>query len=187
MRTRPALAALALASPLLAAAAGTAAPPPIAQKQVEAARVLAEISRIDSELGRTVDAYDGARVRLAAAGRELRANRARLAQARKNLGIAQLRLERRLVAIYESDRPTPLDIVLGASSFADLVDRLDAARTVARQDQEIAAEAAVWKAELALRQQKLERERATRAEAVAKLASPQAQIETTHARLRTLL
>ena len=187
MRTRPALAALALAAPLVAAAGGTAAPPPIAQKQVEARHVLTEISRIDSELGRTVDAYDGARVRLAAASRELRANRVRLAQARKNLRIAQLRLERRLVAIYESDRPTPLDIVLGASSFADLVDRIDAARTVARQDQEIAAEAAAWKAELALRQQRLKRERATRAEAVAKLASTKARIDAALVRRRALL
>src|SRR5256885_8851326 len=114
MRPRPALAALALLAPLVAAAGGTAAPPPIAQKQVEAAHVLAEISRIDSELGRTVDAYDGARVRLTTAARELRANRIRLAQARKNLRIAQLRLERRLVAIYESDRPTTPAILLCA-------------------------------------------------------------------------
>ena len=187
MRPRPALAALALAAPLVAAAGGTAAPPPIDKKQVEAAHVLAEISRIDSELGRTVDAYDGARVRLAAAARELRANRARLGQARKNLRIAQRQLERRLVAIYESERPTTLEIVLGASSFRDLVDRLDAAREVARQDREIEAAAAAWKAELVRREQRLERERATRAGAVAQLGATKARIETELTRRRTLL
>ncbi|TML11719.1 MAG: hypothetical protein E6G33_14425 [Actinobacteria bacterium] len=187
MRTRPALAALALAAPLAAAAGGTAAPPPIAQKRVQAAHVLAEISRIDSELGRTVDAYDGARVRLAAAARELRANRVRLAQARKNLRIAQRGLEQRLVAIYESDRPTTLEIMLGASSFRDLVDRLDAAREVARQDREIETAAASWKAELVRREQGLERERAIRASAVAQLGATKARIETELARRRTFL
>jgi peptidoglycan DL-endopeptidase CwlO len=189
MRTRPTLAALALAAPLVAAAATTAAAasPPIAQKQAEAGRVLAEIQRIDSQLGRTVDAYDGARVRLAAAGAELRANRAALARARTNFRLAQLQLERRVVAIYESDEPTPLDIVLGASSLSDLLDRIDAARRLAAQDRQITDAAAAWKAELARRERRLEREEAARAETVRKLAATKTQIETALARRRTLL
>ena len=82
MRTKRALATTILVAALAAAAASTAAPPPIAQKQGEAAQVLAEISRIDSELGRTVDAYDGARVELATVDAALRANRRQLARAR---------------------------------------------------------------------------------------------------------
>src|SRR5207302_3503090 len=105
---------------LVTAAGSTAAPPPVAQKEGQAAKVLAEISRIDRDLGRTVDAYDGARVRLATVDGALRANRRQLARARRSLRLAQLRLEQRVVAVYESDEPTPLDIVLGASSLADL-------------------------------------------------------------------
>jgi cell wall-associated NlpC family hydrolase len=188
MRTRPALAAVVLAAPLLAAASTIAAPsPPVAQKQSEAARVLAEIQRIDSQLGRTVDAYDGARVRLAAVGEELRANRRELARARANLRLAQLQLEARVVAIYKSDEPTPLDIVLGASSLSDLLDRLDAARRVAEQDRQITELAAAWKAELARREQTLEREQAARAETVRTLAATRARIEAALARRRTLL
>jgi cell wall-associated NlpC family hydrolase len=188
MRTRPTLAAVALVAPLVAAAATTAAPsPPIARKQSQAASVLAEIQRIDSQLGRTVDAYDGARVRLATVGAELRANRRLLARARTNLRLAQLQLERRVVAIYESAEPTPLDIILGASSLSDLLDRLDAARRVADQDRQITATAAGWKAELERRERTLEREQAARAETVKKLAATKAQIESALARRRTLL
>ena len=188
MRTRPTLAVLALVAPLVAAAGTTAAPaPPIAQKQGQATRVLAEIQRVDSQLGRTVDAYDGARVRLAAVGAELRTNRRQLARARTNLRLAQLQLERRVVAIYESDEPTPLDIVLGASSLSDLLDRLDAARRIAAQDRQITEEAAAWKAELARRERSLEREQAARAETVEKLAATKTQIESALARRRTLL
>jgi cell wall-associated NlpC family hydrolase len=189
MRTRPTLAALALAAPLVAAAGTTAAaaPPPIAQKQAEAGRVLVEIQRIDSQLGRTVDAYDGARVRLAAVGAELRANRVALARARTNFRLAQLQLERRVVAIYESDEPTPLDIVLGASSLSDLLDRIDAARRLAAQDRQITDAAAAWKAELARRERSLEREQAARAQTVEKLAATKMQIEASLARRRTLL
>ncbi|HEX6700853.1 MAG TPA: NlpC/P60 family protein [Gaiellaceae bacterium] len=187
MRPRPALAVLAVAAASVAAAKTDAAPPPIAQKQVQAAHVLAEISRIDSDLGRTVDAYDGARVRLAATRRELRVAELRLARARANLRIAQARLERRLVAIYESDRPSPLEILLGASSLADLVDRVEAARAVARQDRHIADAAAAWKAELARREQRLEHEQAARAREVAKLGTTKAEIEAKLARRRTLL
>jgi cell wall-associated NlpC family hydrolase len=187
MRPRPALAVLVLAAALAATATTAAAPPPIAQKQVAAAHVLAEISRIDSDLGRTVDAYDGARVRLAATRRELRVAQLRLARARKNLRIAQVRLERRLVAIYESDQPTPLEIVLGASSFTDLLDRVQAANAVARLDRRIADAAAAWKAELARREQRLERKRAARAREVATLGATKVTIEAALARRRTLL
>src|SRR5205807_2562637 len=72
VRPRFFLATLALAVPLVAAAAGTASPPTVAEKQSEAARVLAEIGRIDRQLSHTVDAYDGARVQLAALDGELR-------------------------------------------------------------------------------------------------------------------
>src|SRR5207253_1256902 len=125
-----------------AAVAGSASPPTVALKRSEATRVLAEIARIDRELSHTVDAYDGARAQLAALRGELRQNRVELARARRMLRRAQVRLERRLVVLYTSDQPTTLDILLGASSLSDLVDRLGAAKEVGAQDNEIARESA---------------------------------------------
>jgi len=173
--------------PLVAAAAGTASPPTVAEKQSEAARVLAEIGRIDRQLSHTVDAYDGARVQLAALDGELRQNRAALVRARRTLRIAQTRLERRMVLIYTSEQPTALDILLGASSLSDLLDELDVARKVAAQDDEVAREAAAAKADLARRQAQLERERRTQRQTVARLAATRARIQSSLARRRELL
>ena len=187
MRLRFLLATLTLAVPLAAAAAGTAAPPSVVEKQSEAAQVLAEIGRIDRQLGHTVDAYDGARVQLAALGGQLRRNRAALVRARQTLRIAQTRLERRMVLIYTSEQPTTLDILLGASSLSDLLDELDLARKVAAQDDEIAREAAAAKADLERREAQLERARRAQRQTVARLAATRARIQGALARRRQLL
>ena len=187
MRLRLLLATLTVAVPLAAAAAGTASPPTVAEKQSEAARVLAEIGRIDRELSHTVDAYDGARVQLAAVGGELRRNRAALVRARRTLRIAQTRLERRMVLIYTSEQPTALDILLGASSLSDLLDELDVARKIAAQDDEIAREAAAAKTDLERREAQLERARRAQRQTVARLAATRARIQSALARRRELL
>jgi cell wall-associated NlpC family hydrolase len=187
VRLRFLLPTLTLAVPLAAAAAGTASPPTVAEKQSEAARVLAEIGRIDRQLSHTVDAYDGARVQLTALGGELRRNRAALVRARRTLRIAQTRLERRMVLIYTSEQPTALDILLGASSLSDLLDELDVARKVAAQDDEIAREAAAAKADLERREAQLERARRAQRQTVARLAATRAHIQSALARRRQLL
>ena len=159
----------------------------MAEKQGEAAHVLAEIAQIDRQLSHTVDNYDGARVQLAALAGELRRNRAELVRARRTLRKAQVRLERRIVLIYTSEQPTALDILLGASSLSDLVDRLDAAREVAEQDDEIASEAAAAKADLERREARLEQAKREQQRTVVRLATTRARIESALARRRQLL
>jgi len=187
VRPRFLLATLVLAIPLAAAAAGTASPPTVAQKQSEAARVLAELGQIDRQLSHTVDAYDGARVQLAALDGQLRRNRAALVRARRTLRIAQTRLERRMVLIYTSEQPTALDILLGASSLSDFLDELDTASKVAAQDDEVAQEAAAAKADLERRQAKLEQARRAQRQTVARLAATRERIQSALARRRELL
>jgi peptidoglycan DL-endopeptidase CwlO len=187
VRPRFLLVILVVAFPLAAAAAGTASPPTVAEKQSEATRVLAEIGRIDRQLSHTVDAYDGARVQLAALDGQLRRNRTALVRARRTLRIAQTRLERRMVLIYTSEQPTALDILLGASSLSDLLDELDTARKVAAQDDEVAQEAAAAKADLDRRQAELEQARQAQRQTVARLAATRARIQSSLARRRELL
>jgi cell wall-associated NlpC family hydrolase len=187
VRPRFLLATLVVAVPLAAAAAGTAAPPTVAEKQSEAARVLAEIGRIDRQLSHTVDAFDGARVQLAALDGQLRRNRAALVRARRTLRIAQTRLERRMVEIYTSEQPTALDILLGASSLSDLLDELDTAQKVAAQDDQVAQEAAAARADLGRRQAELKRARGAQRQTVARLAATRERIRGALARRRELL
>ncbi len=54
--------------------------------------------------------------------------------------IALGRLNRRLVAAYESDTPDELSVLLSANSFSDLIDGLDYVRLIVHRDREIVAE-----------------------------------------------
>ena len=64
--------------------------------------------------------------------------------------IALARLNKRLVAAYESEQPDELSFLLAARSFSDLIDGLDYARLVIRRDREIVAEVDASKREVAI-------------------------------------
>jgi murein DD-endopeptidase MepM/ murein hydrolase activator NlpD len=72
----------------------------------------------------------------------------RLAFLRAEYRIAISRLNRRLVAAYETDTPDTLAVVLSARSFSDLLDGLDYVRTIADRDKQIAAEVGTAKEEV---------------------------------------
>ena len=61
----------------------------------------------------------------------------RLEYLRGQYGVAQMRLADRLVAIYEGEDPTTLDIVLEADSFSDALDQIDYLDSIAEQDRRV--------------------------------------------------
>src|SRR5690349_16253185 len=106
---------LAAATALLAAAPATAkTTPPEAAQQARAQQVLGQIQELDARLERTVQAWDGANIRLAALDKQVRTNRVALTKARRSLHRARARLSRRLVEIYRSGEPSALDVLVGA-------------------------------------------------------------------------
>ena len=60
---------------------------------------------------------------------------------RSQYAIASARLNRRLVQLYESERPDTLAVVLAASDFSQLLDQLDYLSQIGAQDHDIAARA----------------------------------------------
>ncbi|MDX6512633.1 MAG: hypothetical protein QOE36_2137 [Gaiellaceae bacterium] len=60
---------------------------------------------------------------------------------RSQYAIASARLNRRLVQLYESERPDTLAVVLAASNFTQLLDQLDYLQQIGAQDHDIAARA----------------------------------------------
>jgi len=169
------------------AAVAASAQPPVAAKQAQAAAVLAQINAIDVRLGHTVDAFDGARVQLAATERSIAANRAALKLSSRNLEQARARLAARLVALYTSDEPTAIDVLLGSTSLQDVLDRLSAAADVGAQDRQIARAALRLQLQLAAHRRELARQRAARAAAVTALAARRAEIRGALARRQQLL
>ena len=155
-----------LAAAALAAPVASAAPPPtLARKQAQARAVLAQVDALDIRFGRVVDAWDGARIRLAAATKALAANEVALRRSTRRTRAADARLAQRLVAIYEGGEPSLVEVLVGASTLSDLIDRYEAASTISAYDRRLADEARAARAALVRARARLqatrERRRAT--------------------------
>jgi cell wall-associated NlpC family hydrolase len=162
----------------LAAAGGTAAEPREIQSAREQAEiVLAQIDAIDMELDRAVDAWNGATLRLSQIEAQLTANTRQLRVARASLRQAQDQASDRLYELYTSTEPDTVDVLLGATSLSDLLDRVETADRVADQDARIAAEVRRFKAEVTRRQRDLARAKTEQQKIVAERAAQRAAIE----------
>ena len=139
--------------------------------------MLAQIQQIDADLDLAVDAYNAAEIRLDEIKAEEAANLRRLAIARENLTRAQQALAERLVAIYTSDDQSVIEVLLGATSLDELLDRLDTVNRVSDQDARIVNEVRSFRAEIRERRGELARSRAEQERVVAERAARREAIE----------
>jgi murein DD-endopeptidase MepM/ murein hydrolase activator NlpD len=93
------------------------------------------------------------------------------------------RLDARLVAIYETDSPDTIAVVLSATSFSDLLDQLDYLKQIGKQDREIADEVATAKEEMAAARARTKRTRAGVAAETHAIAVRTAEQRAVHERL----
>ena len=98
--------------------------------QSRISRLHARQARIEADLGRK-------RAQLATTQSDLRHERARLARLRARLTVGRRLLARRLVEIYQADRPDLVTVILNSKGFADLLERGDFMRRISDQDREI--------------------------------------------------
>jgi peptidoglycan DL-endopeptidase CwlO len=169
---------LAAVAALSLVAGASSSPSDIQAKQDEAAQVLDQIRQIDSDLDKAVDAYNGANERLAALQGDIDVNRRHLAIARKATQSAERNLAQRLVALYQNgSEESTLEIIMGATSLDDLLDRIDTAKRVSEQDASFVATVRAARAETARRQAKLAKALQAQKQAVAERAARKAEIE----------
>ena len=174
---------------LVTAASATAEPAGIASKQAEATRVLGQIRELDSAVSKAAEAWNLANIRLARIEKEQRANQRRLVLARSNFRAGQKTLEARLVELYTSDAASgsTLDVLLGATSLDDLLNRIETAERVSEQDAEVLRQVRTHRAEVQRRKAALARARARQARVVAERAARKAEIERRLAERQRLL
>jgi cell wall-associated NlpC family hydrolase len=171
----------------LALVGGVAADPDkIDAKRAEAESVLSQIHDLDLELELAIDEWNGANVRLDQIEAELEVNTRRLEVAKASLRKAHATVERRLVTLYQGGEVDVVEVILGATSFDDLLDGLDTASRVAEDDARIAEEVQRSKAEVAQRQATLEQARKKQQEVVAQRAARREEIENGLAERRAL-
>jgi cell wall-associated NlpC family hydrolase len=117
-------------------AAGTATgDPSVSAKQAQARQIMAQMTQLDGSLQRATNLYYDSTRKLHAIEHSLKINTIALHAARVNLRRSQAALMRRLVTIYTSrnDQST-LAVLLGAQSIDDLVNRIEAVKSVSSQD-----------------------------------------------------
>jgi peptidoglycan DL-endopeptidase CwlO len=177
-----------LAALLVLAGSATAEPPSVAGKRAEAQRVLAQIQEIDSSLAHAAEAYNLANIELERIKVEQRQNARHLALARTNLDRAQTALEARLVALYTSSgSDSTLEVLLGAASLEDVLNRLEAAERVSDQDAKVLGQVQTFRDQMKLRRAQLARARTRQAHTVAARAARKHEIEGHLADRRNLL
>ena len=162
----------------LASVNTAAADPNVDAKQAQAQDVLDQIQAIDSQLSHAIEAYNLANVKLDAINADLKANSRHLKIAKSSLRNAQTHLSNRLVSLYvNGTEGNTLEVLLGAESLDDLLNRMDAVERVSDQDARVLREVKSFRAEVKQRKLRLDRARAAQAQVVATKADQRRSIE----------
>ncbi len=96
-------------------------------------------------------------------------------------------MQRRLVSLYTTQDESALEILLGASSLDDLLDRVDTVNRLSSQDARIIGEVRSFRAEIKKREAELEQARADQERVVSERAAQRESIERQLAERRQLL
>lgn len=166
-----------LAVALTATATARAAPDAIEAKRAQAERLYGELQAMDAQLERAVDAYNGASYELDRIDAAIEQNKRHLEIARNSFRRAQRNLEQRLVALYVEGNPDIIEVILGAANLDDLLDRLDSAERISRQDADVIESVRASREEIRKRQRRLERDRRRQREVVEQRAAARESIE----------
>ncbi|HEY3187014.1 MAG TPA: hypothetical protein VGJ70_06045, partial [Solirubrobacteraceae bacterium] len=169
-------------------ASGASADPTLAGKQAQAQSVLEQIHAIDVEVERAAEAYNLANIKLDRIKQEQTENAVRVKVARKNLARANRLLEERLVAIYTSqDKTTAVDVLLGATSIEDLINRLDTVERVSDQDTAVLRQVTTYRNDVKLHERKLREANAAQRRVVAERAAERDSVQAKLAERQQLL
>jgi peptidoglycan DL-endopeptidase CwlO len=173
----------------MVAAASASADPGVQAKQAQAQRVLAQIDQIDRSLGPAVEAYNFANVKLNKIKGDLKENRQQLKLARANLKFAQDSLAARLVAVYTSSTPdnSTLAVLLGSTSFEDLLNRIETMNSASQADASIVKQVTSFKAAIRKNRLALETARSDQQRIVSEKAAQKQRIQSQLAARRSLL
>jgi len=160
----------------------------VAGKQAEAQRIMGEINSLDSRVEQAVERYNLANVKLERIGHDLSRTRYELGVARANLKRAQTALAKQAAEIYTSrDSNSTIEVLLGASSLDDLLNRLDTVSRVSDQRSSLLGDVTKFRAQIGRQAAELQRAQSEQRQIVAQRAAERASIESQLRRRRSLL
>ena len=148
---------------------------------------MGQVQQLGASLETAIAKYQYATYRLNGIERDLRTNRHELRIARQNLRTSQRTIERRLVTLYTGEQPSTLEVVLGAHSLDDMINRLDTEKSVSSQDTAVLDEVTSARTIVSVAGRRLSHERALQQKIVAARAATKREIEGKLAEQRQLL
>jgi cell wall-associated NlpC family hydrolase len=170
------------------ASAATADPGTVASKQAQAQSIISQISTIETQLSASVERWNLANVKLARIGDDLQRSRFELGVARVNFKHAQVALARQALDVYtSSDSNSTLEVLLGASSLDDLLNRIDTVNRVNDQRTSVVGEVKVFRNNVAQQEAKLHRARSEQKRIVAQRLAEKSSIQSKLAQRNELL
>jgi peptidoglycan DL-endopeptidase CwlO len=159
-------------------AVGSASAQSVQSKREQAEAIMTQIEQLDMEVGQAAEAWNLANIELDQIEADLALNGRHLVAARKSLGVAQNRIAQRLRDLYvHGDGDSTLEVILGARSLDDVLDRLEAISRVSSQDAEILRDVKQYRKEVETRRERLKEARASQEQVVAQRAAQQQAIE----------
>jgi cell wall-associated NlpC family hydrolase len=176
---------------ILAAFAATAArahsTPQIRAQQAHERAVVAQINQIGRNLEGVVQQYDGAQLELQRVKGTLSRNEVALHVAQGNLHAAQRRLMSRLYSLYVNGAPSAIDVIAGAKSISQMLDRAESAQALSNQDGALGRQALRFEQNVQRRERQLKKLKAKRESTVASLAAKKQQIDAALGQQKRLL
>jgi cell wall-associated NlpC family hydrolase len=165
----------ALAAAVAATMAGARSTPAIRAAQAHERAVMAQVDAIGKDLQLAEDQLANARQRLALVNQSLRENEYRLHVAKGNLRAAQKRLQARLYSLYVNGAPSTIDVIAGAHSLSQLIDRAESAQVLSNQDAALGQQALSFEHSVQARERQLHQLKLQRAQAVREAAARERQ------------
>jgi cell wall-associated NlpC family hydrolase len=170
------------------ASSATAEPGPVASKQAEAQSIISQINGIETDLSTAVERWNLANLRLAHISDNLHRSRFELGVARVNLKHAQVALARQALSVYtSSDSNSTVEVLLGASSLDDLLNRIDAVSRVNDQRSSVVGDVTTFRKNVAQQTARLHNAQSQQKQIVAQRLAEKHSIESKLAERNRLL
>jgi peptidoglycan DL-endopeptidase CwlO len=184
------LCTLALAA-LAAAGAATVArahsTPQIRAEQAHERAVIAEVGAIGKRLQVAQDQEWSAKQQLVLVKTSLHRNEYRLHVARGNLDAAQKRLMGRLYSLYVNGSPSTIEMLAGAHSLSQLIDRAESAQALSNQDAALGKQALNFEQSVQRREAQLKKLKQKREHVLAQREAEQRTVASELAQQKQLL
>jgi cell wall-associated NlpC family hydrolase len=138
---------------------------------------MGQLQQLSDQLERARSQFVAANSKLAAIKHQQNVNRYEFRVAKHNLKASYHAIEVRLVALYDGQQQSTLEVILGAKSLDDLINRINNANTVTAQDASVLRQIKQFRTTIDRSASQLKKANAEQSQVVAQRAAAKAEIE----------